>query len=317
MHKKKLSKISLITLIVIVATSLAPLAISTYYVSIATMLLINCILVVSFRFVATMGEFSFTHVAFMGVGSYTTALLTIRMGWPFWLTLPMGGVSAAIVSLVLSYPLLRIKGFYFFVASFAAGQALYLVWTKFEFFGGFMGLSPVSAPNVFGIDFSDFTPYYYLVLVVSVVSVSILYRLEKSRIGSAMKAVAANDQLAQSVGINIRLYKTIAFVTGGFFAGIAGVLLAHRMGYVGPDQFVFNYSLYLMVWTIVGGLYNFSGPIVGLLVLTVIDTILRRFSIIQAYTPLIYGSILIVTLLFCPKGLLDIPRRVISLFKNK
>jgi len=315
--KQKFSR-SIISLIILVAISIAfPMVTSPYYTSLATMFFINAILVVSFRFIATMGEFSFAHVAFMGIGSYATALLTTRLGWPFWLTLPMGGIAAATISLVISYPLLRMKGFYFFVASFAAGQSMYLIWTKFKFFGAFLGISPVPPPKLAGINFSEFTPYYYLVFVIAILCMIILYRLEHSRVGAAIKAVAANDLLAQSVGINVRLYKTIAFITGSFFAGVAGVLLAHRMGYVGPDQFTFTYNLYVIVWTITGGLYSFNGPITGLVVLTIVDIILRNYKNVQPYTPLIYGAVLIITLLFLPRGLISLPQRVSAIIKRK
>jgi len=320
MLRNNLSKAIGLTVLAIILVAL-PFALREYYVDVVTMLLINVILVVSFRLITTIGAWSLAHIPMMGAGAYATALMTGALGWPFWLTLPLAGLAAALIGLAMSYPLVRTKGFAFFVASFAAGDAMRLCWMRFKVpFGGHRGLTNIPFPEAIPIpglrtiDFSDAIPYYFLALVVTVLCLLIMYRLDKSRIGDTLKAINSQDSLAMSVGINITQYKILAFVIGSFFAGIAGVLLAHRLWAVEPQQFGFGTTVYLLVWVVFGGTHTFAGPIIGVTVLTVLGELLDPFV---EWVPMIYGAILILTLLFLPDGLEGLPRRLAWLGKVK
>ncbi len=291
-----------------------PFTLREYYVDVVTMLLVNVIIVASFRLITTTGGWSLAHIPLMGAGAYGTALMTGAFGWPFWLTLPLAGLVAAVIGLAMSYPLVRTKGFAFFVASFAAGEALRLCWMRFKVpFGGHKGLTNIPPPETIpipglrAIDFSDATPYYFLALVVTVLCLAIMHRLDKSRIGDTLKAINSQENLARSVGVNVTQYKILAFVIGSFFAGIAGVLLAHRLWAVEPQQFGFVTTLYLLVWVVFGGTRTFAGPIIGVVVLTVLGELLDPLA---EWVPMIYGAILISTLLFLPEGLEGLPRRL-------
>jgi branched-chain amino acid transport system permease protein len=283
-----------------------------YYVDALTMLLINAILVVGFRFIALSGEMSFCHVALMGAGAYTTALMTAKWGWPFWVSLPLAGVAPALIALILSYPLLRLKQFYFAMGSFAAGEAMRLSWSRFKLFGGYDGIYNIPPPSFPGIDFHNLTAYYFLTIVLVVLCLVVMYRLENSGIGFTIKAIAAQDFLAQSIGVSIRKYKTFAFITGSFFAGIAGALYAHRMAWVDPFHFTFTYNLYILVWVLFGGLGSFAGPLIGLLSLTVVDEVIHSISGLEPWIPFIYGGLMIVTLLVMPQGLFSLLKRILS-----
>jgi branched-chain amino acid transport system permease protein len=318
MPRNNLSKpIGLAVLAVIVVA--LPFALREYYVDVVTMLLTNVIVVVSFRLITTTGGWSLAHIPLMGAGAYATALMTGTFGWPFWLTLPLAGLAAGLVGLAMSYPLVRTKGFAFFIASFAAGDAMRLCWMRFRVpFGGHRGLTNIPAPEAIPIpglrtiDFGEAIPYYFLALVVTTLSLVILYRLDKSRIGDTLKAINSQDSLAKSVGINITQYKILAFAIGSFFAGIAGVLLAHRLWAVEPQQFGFGITLYLLVWVVFGGTRTFAGPIIGVTVLTGLGELLDPLA---EWVPMIYGAILISTLLFLPEGLEGLPRRLAWLGK--
>ena len=149
----------------------APFAISGYKVDLLTNLLINIILVASFQLITTTGGWSLAHIPMMGCGAYGTALLSGGLGIPFWISLPLAALTAAAVGLVISYPLARTKGFAFFVASFAAGEAIRLCWTRFKIpFGGHKGLTvpaPVLVENVAWLDFEEAVPYYFLTLAIT------------------------------------------------------------------------------------------------------------------------------------------------------
>jgi branched-chain amino acid transport system permease protein len=297
-----------------------PFSLREYYVDVLAMLLINVILVVSFRLITTTGGWSLAHIPLMGAGAYGTALMTRTFGWPFWLTLPLAGLAAALIGLIMSYPLVRTKGFAFFIASFAAGEAMRLCWTRFRVpFGGVSGLTNIPAPEAIplpglqAIDFSGAIPYYFLALVVTVLCLLIMYRLDKSRIGDTLKAIHSEESLAKSIGINIIKYKILAFVVASFFAGIAGVLLAHRLWAITPQQFGFANTLYLLVWVILGGYHTFAGPIIGVCVLTGLSQLLIPLA---EWVPMVYGVILILTLLFLPEGLEGLPRRMSPLVEK-
>jgi branched-chain amino acid transport system permease protein len=289
----------------------APFAISEYKVDLLTNLLINIILVSSFHIITTTGGWSLAHVPMMGCGAYATALLSGKLGVPFWVSLPLAGLAAGLAGLAISYPLSRTKGFAFFVASFAAGEAIRLCWIRFKIpFGGHKGLGvppPVLVDNVTWLDFADAVPYYFLALTVTIISLAIMYRLYRFKIGDTWRAIESQENLAKSVGINNMKYKMLAFSIGSFFAGVAGVLLAHRLWAIEPHQFGFTTTLYLLVWVVFGGTHTFFGPIFGVVALTFLGELLQP---LYEWVPMIFGTIIIMTLIFLPNGLESLPNRI-------
>jgi branched-chain amino acid transport system permease protein len=205
---------------------------------IAVFLLINVLLVMSYRVLTLTGEWSLGHVVIMGVGAYGSALCAKRLGIPVPISMLLGATIAGAVAYVLSFPLFRMKGFYFLIGSFAAGEVIRLLWKRFrDPFGGPKGLKLIpSFPDIeiggTTIDFFEPVNYYYLCLIVVSVSLFVLYRLERSRVGLTFHAVHWQDKLAEAVGVDTRRYRTMAFVIASFFAGLAGALLAHHIGTV-------------------------------------------------------------------------------------
>jgi len=313
-NSRTLALIIVLPILAIVGIAL-PFLLDYYYIDVLTMLLINILLVASFRLITLTGTWSLAHVPLMGAGAYASALITGSLGWPFWLSLPLSAIAAAVIGLIMSYPLARTKGFAFFIASYAAGEAMRLCWTRFKVpFGGWSGLVNIPPPgNIGGIDFSYPTPYYFLTLTVTAVCLWLMYRLGRSRIGATFHAIHSQDGLAKSIGINVTRYKVLVFVAGAFFAGVAGVLLVHRMWAIEPNQFGFRPTLYLLVWAVFGGTRTFAGPILGVAVLTLVSELLVPLA---EWVPLIYGCILILTLLFLPEGLEGLPGRLSSLSRS-
>jgi len=140
-----------------------------------------------------------------------------------------------------------------------------------------------------------------------------MYLLDRSRITEIFKAIHDEPDLVKSVGVNTTGYRILAFEVGTFFAGISGVLLAHHMGHIDPHQFELTTGLYLLIWIVVGGYATFLGPIIGVTFFAIFGEWMRVFG---AWMPLVYGCILIVTLLFLPDGLESLPRRLSFLFKR-
>ncbi len=280
----------------------APQLVGPYQVEILILFLINLLLASSYRLLTTTGDWSLSHVVMMGVGAYATALAAKHLGAPFWISIPLAGCAAALIGAMIVYPLLRTRGFGFFITSFALGELIRLIWVKFHNpFGGPRGMINIPSPEIGGIDFFWPTPYYYLTLGVVSVSLYVLYRIERSPlVGDVMKAIYMDEQLASSIGVKVNRYRAMAFITGAFFAGIAGALLAHRLGAIDPKNFDINTMVYLVIWVVVGGVATFWGPFIGLTVMTVIFEFSRP---LLEWRPLLFGAILILFLIFLPGGL--------------
>lgn len=300
----------------------APFVLSFSQQEIAVFLVINVLIVCSYRLLTLTGEWSLGHFVIVGVGGYASALLSkptwlppeaaavLGGGLPVPLAMLAGGCVAALVAFVLSFPLFRLKGFYFLIGSFAAGEVIRLLWKKFrDPFGGPKGLKSVEGfPDIQLGDISlpmwDATNYYYLCLVVVGLSLWVLYRIERSRIGLTFHALHWQDKLAESVGVNAWRYRMLAFVIASFFAGLAGALMAHYLGTVNPNMFDVEPMVFVLIWVIVGGTATFYGPILGVVVLTVLNEIvLRELGVADQMRHLIYGLLLILAVLFLPKGL--------------
>ena len=293
-----------------------PLILGEYQLNTLLLGLIWMIVNVSYRLLATTGEFSLGHVVIMGIGGYTSALLAQHFGLPFWVSMPMGGLVAAAFAAATAYPLFRMKGFYFFLGSFALGEAVRLCWVRWMTpFGGHSGLPYIPAPSLGSFTFNTTFHYYYLTLGTAAACLAVMYLIDISRIGKTLRAIHSQDSLCASLGINILGYKTLAYITASFFAGIAGALLVHYMSHVGPSQFSLMYMLYVLVWIVVGGLNTYWGPIVGVLTLYSIQEALR--ARLAEYMPMFYGIILIAMVFALPGGLESLPSRIMEWLKAR
>ncbi len=300
-----------IVVIVLLVLSVLPHYLKYHHQDFLIFLVINVLVVVSYRLVTLTGEWSLIHAVMMGVGAYASAMLTKHMGFSFWLGLPMAGVTAATVAGLLCFPLFRMTQFYFLIGSFAAGEAIRLSWIHFiNPFGGTSGVSAIPSPELLNIDFLEPIPYFYLTLIIVSVCLLILYRIEKSRIGLTLHAVHWKAPLAESIGVNTWNYRSLAFITGSFFVGLAGALKVHYIGTVTPKQFDIGFMVFILIWVIVGGYRTFYGAILGAVVLSVLDEIFREFDELR---PAIYGAILIFSILYLPAGLESLPRKIGSL----
>ena len=281
----------------------------------------NIALATTMCLIWTLGFVSFAHAGFMGIGAYTSALLFTRLGWPLWVNMWLAAGLAAMIALIISIPLMRTRAVYFFMASWAIGEVIKRIFAYYrEFFGGWDGIFDILPPklSVLGlkIDFSSRVAYYYLALVFCTLIVYAIYRINRSRTGMIYWSIHEGEILAQHVGINILKHKVIAFTVACFFAGLTGALYAHYHTYINPKTFDIWQSEFSLVHIIVGGLNTVAGPILGALILTIVDELLRPTGY---YRVIFFGFIVILTVLFMPGGLETIPDKVRSLvnkFRN-
>jgi branched-chain amino acid transport system permease protein len=296
---------------------LLPHALSFSQQEILVFLTINVLLVASYRMLTLTGEWSLGHVVVMGVGAYASALYAERLGVFVPASMLLGAGTAALVALGLSYPLFRMKGFYFLIGSFAAGEIIRLLWKRFrEPFGGPKGLKGIEPMPDFDLgiwNFVFFEPvsYYYFALVIVAGCLWLMWRIERSPVGLTFHAVHWQDKLAEAAGVDVRAYRTLAFVIASGFAGVAGALHAHYIGTINPTAFDVEQMVFVLTWAIVGGTATFYGPILGCIVLTVLNEIVLRELGFDQMRPLIYGLVLILSVLFLPKGLESLVERLL------
>ena len=280
-------------------------------------LTINVLLVASYRLLTLTGEWSLGHVVIMGVGAYASALLSKRLGIYVPVAMLLGAGIAALVAYILSFPLFRMKGFYFLIGSFAAGEVIRLLWKRFrDPFGGPKGLKRIDGlPDldlgVVALDFFEPITYYYFAAAVVALCLWIMWRIERSPVGLTFHAIHWQDKLAEASGVNVRAYRTRAFVLASGFAGFSGALLAHYIGTINPNSFDVEQMVFVLTWAIVGGTATFYGPILGCIVLTVLNEIVLREMGLEQMRPLVYGLIMILSVLFLPKGLESVVQRVL------
>ncbi len=280
-----------------------PHILSPYWQSVGVLFAINVTLVLGYRLITTMGGWSFAHVSTMGLGAYTMAILTtLENPWPFWATFFLGPIVAGAFALLIAYPVLRTRHYYFFLSTFAAGEALRQCYVQFSgITGGTYGIAFLPRPeSILGIDFKTTTGFYYVALALAVCTGLALYRFELSRAGATIKAVAANEELSESIGINTWAYRTLPFVLGSVVAGFAGTLYGNFNGIIGPSDFTSYLMFKLVAAAIVGGVVTFYGPVLGLLFLTALEEIFRDYT---DWVPLFWGFSVILALLFTKGGL--------------
>ena len=290
-----------------------------YLLHILISIFIWSILTLGIRLILVTGHLNAAQASFMGMGAYTSGILALKLGWSFWIGLPIAGVVAAILALAIGYPTLKIKGVYFVMVTFGLTEVFRHIWMMWTgLFGGPQGLLGIPRPGAIKIGglvlaFSSKVPFYYLAFLLLLLTILVMSRLDSSRIGMTLRSIPQADLLAESIGVNVMRYKVLAFVIGSFFAGIAGSFWAHYFTYASPWDFTFANSVNMLIYVVMGGPSSVWGPIIGCFVMLTLDEVLRP---IQLYMPIVLGTILIVVLLFIPGGFITIPQRVRALLKR-
>lgn len=286
----------------IIGLCILPFFAGAYLIEVIMMYFVYIILAQSYRLIVTIHDWQLYHVVLYGVGAYTSGMIAKNFGISVFVAIPLGGVMAGLMGMAITLPLLRTKGWGFYIATYGLAELIRLSWLKFRNpFGGSTGIINIPYPPVVaGIDFSEGIPYYYFSLGVMLAVLYMLYRIEKSQIGDSFKAISMDSELAASTGIDIPRHRLMACAIGGFFAGIAGGLLVHRLGAVDPKLFNIVTMLYLLIWVVVGGTKTFWGPIIGVFVMHTLFELSRPLIQIR---PAFFGLSMIFVLVFMPGGI--------------
>ena len=294
-----------------------------YYMHILIVTGIWVILVISKHLILFTGIFSLGHAAFMGIGAYSSAILMMKLGWPFWVAFPLSGIVAALVSVILCSVFLRVKGLLFAVITIAFAETTRLVFTHWPGLGGAEGLTGIPAPTPIplpwgtSISFAGKIPHYYLVLITAALAILFVGRIEKSRLGRMFSAIEENEQLVESIGVHVKGYRLLSMTIAGLLAGLAGSLYGHYHSYIAPDEFAVWTSVMIFLLCVIGGMKSLVGPVIGAIFLTFLPEIFREA---KAYEPLIFAVVVLLIIFFLPGGLMSLPQRLrqgISGLKNR
>ena len=258
------------------------------------------------------GMVNLAGAAFYGVGAYTAGLLALSWGWPPWLTLLCGGIVTAISSILLFIPVMKTKGHYLALVTIAFQFIVVILLDNLEFTGGPQGLKNIplfslfgysfnTEVKLFGLSFPTYVNFYFLILLLAVVTIIVANRIYQSWVGVTLSTIRDDEIAAKTSGVQVNKWKLIAFSFGNFFIGISGAFYAHMVGFISPPNFVFEKSLVMVSIVILGGMDNVAGVVLGALLLILLPEKLRFIS---DYRYLIYGLVLIVMLIFRPRGIL-------------
>jgi len=267
------------------------------------------------------GQMSFCHAAFFGIGAYTTAILSTRLGLNFWLNLPLSMIAAGLLAFIIGYPSLRLRGPYFAIATVGCGEVVRSVLHNWvDLTQGSMGISNIPPPNpivignLFTLTFDTRQNYYYLVLFFMLLTLFIISRIIKSKAGRAYEAIRIDDVFARSIGINVHGYKMQAFLISALFGGLAGALYSHCILFISPVSFTTAESTNMVLMVIMGGKGTLIGPIVGAFLLMILPEALRFLA---DYRMALYGLLLMLVMIFMPNGLVGVAGSLRALYRKK
>ena len=258
---------------------IVPLTFGDYYISIINLVLIAVVGALGLNIlVGYTGQISIGHGAFMSVGAYTAANLVTHLDAPFWITIPAGGIMAALIGAVVGIPSLRIKGIYLAIATLAA--QLIIEWTINHvpaISGGVQASIQVPRPVFFGTPLKTQTQLYMFLMFFVVLAIVGTSNLIRSRIGRAFIAIRDQDIAAEIIGIDIFRYKLWAFAISSFYAGVTGVLYTYYLGIANYEQFQLVVSIDYLAMVIIGGLGSILGSILGAIFVTLLPILTRWF----------------------------------------
>ncbi len=284
---------------------------SDYDIHIFVMVWIFSLLVIGFNFIfGYVGQLSLGHGAFFAIGAYASALATLKWGVPFWIGLPFAALVAGIFGVVIGAIALRWKSHFFVIATICFNGIIYLIilnWVSLT--NGPVGIGNIPIPSLGGMAFSTKVHFYYLTLVFVLGALWFTKKIISSPIGRAFAAIRENEPLAESVGVSAYGFATLAFAISTAFAGMAGSFYAHYVTYISPEIDEFSIMISILVMVVLGGKGTVFGPVLGALIFTFLPEYLRFAKGLRLP---IFGLILILGIVFLPRGIITLPRLITS-----
>jgi branched-chain amino acid transport system permease protein len=298
---KKWLKPSIYGLAVVILALLPLFLNSDYMFYIINLIFVYIIAAVSFRFINISGQFPLAHGAFLGIGAYCSAMASMWLKLPPYVAIPAAAVATMVIGIITGYPFSRLRAFYYAMGTLFFGiGVMFIIEAGGTLTGGYSGMAdsyPIFASG-------SKIAYYYFFFGLTAISCFVMYRLEFSRIGMNLKAIAQSHLVASSIGINESFYRIFAVAVGCFFVGLAGAAYAPYNTILSPTTFGFMTTLWIAVYVFVGGIGSFAGPIIGTIIMMLIPEFSRDLKV---YSPYISIFILALIVYLMPGGLASFP----------
>lgn len=289
---------------------------SMFLLNLIVLMLISIIFASAWNLLAYSGQGSLGHAAFLGIGAYASTLIAIQSGISPFITIFLGAMVAAFIGVLIGLTCVRLKEWFLAMVTFGFAiivQAL-TVSVLAPMTGGWDGIaSPrLVSPSIPGYQLIE----YYAILIITIASLIAIWYIMKSRLGLAFLAIRENELEARSAGVDPVRYRLIAFAMSAYLAGVAGALQIHHIGYITPELYGVDNSFWPITFVILGGLGTLAGPVIGTVVLTIIWEGLKATGLTFGRY-VIVGFILILTIIFLPKGLVNLPERLQVWWKGR
>ncbi|MCK1991656.1 branched-chain amino acid ABC transporter permease [Peribacillus muralis] len=273
-----------------------------FYINTLMFIGINIMLATSLHLIIGItGQFSIGHAGFLAVGAYASAVMTMKLEFPFIVAVLAGGIFAAVAGMVIGIPSLRLKGDYLAIATLGFGEIVRIILLNIEYVGGASGMQ---------VSHLTTWPWVFACVMITVI---VIRNFTNSTHGRACISVREDETAADAMGINTTYYKVAAFVIGAFFAGVAGSLYAHNFYIIQPSNFGFLKSFDILIFVVLGGLGSLSGSVLAAILLTIVTTFLQDYPETRM---IIYSLVLILMMIFRPQGLMG-TREITALFTHK
>ena len=267
------------------------------------------------------GQASLAHGAFFGIGAYGVAIMMQTLGWSFWIALPLSALMTAFIGFLVGFLALRTRGAYFAIVTMCLGEIVGLVISNWvELTGGANGINGIAPPGAIPlpfigqISFEGQTPKYYLILVFLIFTLFFMHRLVNSLKGLTFMACRNNELLAEAVGINTFKTKLLSFVVSIFFVSMAGGLYAILMGSISPSVASLGITFNFLLYVLLGGAATLVGPVLGSFALPVLQ---ENLQFLQEYQMVLFGVLLVVVIIYAPRGLMGVITALRSRFNRK
>ena len=321
-----------VLVILLVFAVVLPATLDDYYLSIINLVLIAVVGALGLNIlVGNTGQISVGHGAFMSVGAYTAANLAVRLGLPFWITLPAGGLMAALIGALVGIPSLRIKGLYLAIATLASQLIIeWIINHTPAISGGAQASIEVPRPAIAGHELKTQGQLYFFLLFFAVLAIVATMNIVRSRIGRAFVAIRDQDIAAEIIGINIFRYKLLAFAISSFYAGVCGVLYTYYFGIANYEAFQIVVSIDYLAMIIIGGLGSVLGSVLGAAFVTMLPIVIRLLveafgsyfwdtaalsAVAASMRLVIFGLLIIFFLVVEPEGLNRLWRNIRNYFR--
>lgn len=273
-----------------------------YVATVVSFALIYAVFVTGLNlFMGFAAQVSFGQNAFAAIGGYLSAVLTASHGWSPVTAMLLGIVAAVLVAAIVGFPTLRLKGHYLAMGTLAIGLITYEITVEWQSVTqGYMGISGIPPIGIGPYEVTSDRGQLILLSLVVAACAFAAARIRRSRFGRALSAVAGSEEAATALGIEVARYKLLAFLLSAGFAALAGSLFVHVVGFVSPEVFGLHMVIVTFTMLYVGGIGTVAGPLVGALIVSLLPETFRAF---KDYQDLAYGAVLIVLLIYAPRGL--------------